>query len=129
MIHRSLFERPHRGGHFVDPSLRAILESSLTPDDNDLHVSNLFGTPVLAVHGFVIHCFLNGSLESESIFLCRGNDENVPVWHTRELVATLKSWYPKADVTYVYFAALHSLLNSHQDFWKILPVAIGTLPF
>ncbi len=68
-------------------------------------------------------------LWSLSQYCCRGDDENVPVWHTRELVATLKSWYPKADVTYVHFAALLSLLNSHQDFWKILPVAIGTLPF
>jgi len=40
-----------RGAHFVDPSLRAILESSLTPDDNDLHVTNLAQTQVLAVHG------------------------------------------------------------------------------
>lgn len=28
----------------------------------------------------------------------RGDDENVPVWHTREAVATLKSWYPSANI-------------------------------
>lgn len=42
-----------RSAHFIDPSLRAILESALTPDDNDLFLSNLVDTPVLAVHGFV----------------------------------------------------------------------------
>ena len=42
-----------RSAHFIDPALRAILESSLTPDDNDLFLSNLVDTPVLAVHGFV----------------------------------------------------------------------------
>jgi hypothetical protein len=37
----------------MDPAVRAILESSLTPDDNDLFLSNLVDTPVLAVHGSV----------------------------------------------------------------------------
>ncbi|KAI0798096.1 hypothetical protein C8Q75DRAFT_34633 [Abortiporus biennis] len=69
-----------RGAHFVDPTLRAILESSLTADDNDLFVRNLVDTPILAIHG--------------------GNDENVPVWHTRELVSVLKSWRPDANITY-----------------------------
>lgn len=42
----------HRSfSHFIDPFLRAILETSLTPDDNDLFVSNLVGIPILAVHG------------------------------------------------------------------------------
>ncbi|KAJ3508201.1 hypothetical protein NLJ89_g5882 [Agrocybe chaxingu] len=67
-------------GHFIDPSLRAILESSLTPDDNDLHMSNLVDTRVLAIHG--------------------GDDENVPVWHTRELSSALKAWYPSANVSF-----------------------------
>lgn len=98
LIYRSLFEQHCRSGHFVDPALRAILESSLTPDDNDLHVSNLVDTPVLAIHGFVVR-FFGDCLGSNPILLCRGDDENVPVWHTRELVATLKSWYPRADVT------------------------------
>lgn len=37
--------------HFVDPALRAVLDSSLTPDDNDLFLGNLVGKPVLALHG------------------------------------------------------------------------------
>ena len=35
----------------MDPVLNSILESSLTPDDNDLFSSNLAGLSVLAVHG------------------------------------------------------------------------------
>ncbi|KAL4065302.1 hypothetical protein J3A83DRAFT_4436701 [Scleroderma citrinum] len=66
--------------HFIDPFLRAVLETSLTPDDNDLFLSNLVGTPILAVHG--------------------GEDDNVPPWHTRELVGVLKTWDPDADVSY-----------------------------
>ncbi|KAG5718671.1 3',5'-cyclic-nucleotide phosphodiesterase [Termitomyces sp. T112] len=60
-----------RSAHYTDPALRAILDSSLTPDDNDLHLSNLVDIPVLAVHG--------------------GNDTNVPVWHSREYVSILKT--------------------------------------
>jgi len=40
-----------RSAHYVDPILRSILESSLTPDDNDLHLSNIATLPILAVHG------------------------------------------------------------------------------
>lgn len=35
----------------MDPALRAILQSTLTPDDNDLFLSNLVDMPVLAIHG------------------------------------------------------------------------------
>jgi len=70
-----------RSAHFIDPSLRAILESSLTPDDNDLHLSNLVDTPVLAIHG--------------------GDDENVPVWHSREAVSILQTWSPDVHATFV----------------------------
>ncbi|KAJ7090213.1 hypothetical protein B0H15DRAFT_779111 [Mycena belliarum] len=66
--------------HFIDPAVRAILESSLTPDDNDLFLSNLVDTPVLAVHG--------------------GSDENVPVWHSREAVSVLQAWNAAANVTF-----------------------------
>ncbi|OSD02781.1 hypothetical protein PYCCODRAFT_1495213 [Trametes coccinea BRFM310] len=69
-----------RSAHYVDPALRAILDSSLTPDDNDLFISNLVDTPVLAIHG--------------------GDDDNVPVWHTREAVSVLRSWNPNANVTF-----------------------------
>lgn len=40
-----------RFAHFVDPALRAVLDSSLTPDDNDLFLGNLVGKPVLALNG------------------------------------------------------------------------------
>ncbi|KAF9557681.1 hypothetical protein CPC08DRAFT_774315 [Agrocybe pediades] len=73
-------DRVVAGGRFVDPYLRAILECSLTADDNDLHISNLSETPVFAIHG--------------------GDDKNVPVWHSREAITTLKTWKPSANVTY-----------------------------
>ncbi|KAG5645052.1 hypothetical protein DXG03_007231 [Asterophora parasitica] len=60
-----------RSGHYIDPALRALLESSLTPDDNDLHLSNLVDIPVLAIHG--------------------GDDRNVPAWHSRESVSILQA--------------------------------------
>ncbi|KAI0362755.1 hypothetical protein OH77DRAFT_1389445 [Trametes cingulata] len=69
-----------QSAHYIDPALRAILDSSLTPDDNDLFLSNLVDTPILAIHG--------------------GDDDNVPVWHTREAVSVLKTWNPSANVTF-----------------------------
>ncbi|KAI9568965.1 hypothetical protein HD554DRAFT_2254838 [Boletus coccyginus] len=69
-----------RFAHFADPALHAVLDSSLTPDDNDLFLGNLGGKPVLALNG--------------------GEDDNVPPWHTREQVGILKTWDSKADVTY-----------------------------
>ncbi|KAJ6547143.1 hypothetical protein B0H19DRAFT_255176 [Mycena capillaripes] len=69
-----------RSAHFIDPAVRAILESSLTPDDNDLFLSNLVDTPVLAVHG--------------------GSDDNVPVWHSREAVSILQAWNADANVSF-----------------------------
>ncbi|KAK2467077.1 hypothetical protein APHAL10511_001335 [Amanita phalloides] len=69
-----------RSAHYIDPALRAVLESALTPDDNDIHLSNLVGTPVCAVHG--------------------GDDENVPVWHTREAIGILTTWSAESDVLY-----------------------------
>ncbi|KAK0431695.1 uncharacterized protein EV420DRAFT_772169 [Desarmillaria tabescens] len=53
-----------RSARFIDPILLSVLETSLTPDNNDLFLTNLVDTPVLAIHG--------------------GNDNNVPVWHSRE---------------------------------------------
>ncbi|KZT20258.1 hypothetical protein NEOLEDRAFT_1165105 [Neolentinus lepideus HHB14362 ss-1] len=69
-----------RSAHFIDPALRAILETSLTPDDNDLFLSNLADTSVLAIHG--------------------GLDDNVPVWHSREYISVLKTWNPDADASF-----------------------------
>ncbi|KAF9228756.1 alpha/beta-hydrolase [Gyrodon lividus] len=79
-----------RFAHFVDPALRAVLDSSLTPDDNDLFLGNLVGMPVLAIHG--------------------GADDNVPPWHTREQVGTLKTWRSGADVTCVLLPFVY-----HED--------------
>lgn len=61
-----------RSAHFIDPLLRAILETSLTPDDNDLFLTNIVNKPVLVVHG--------------------GDDNNVPVWHGREHFSIVESW-------------------------------------
>ncbi|TDL27220.1 hypothetical protein BD410DRAFT_713943 [Rickenella mellea] len=69
-----------RSGHFLDPSLRGILESSLMPDDNDLFLSNLVDMPVFVIHG--------------------ANDDNVPTWHSREYYSTLRSWRSDANITY-----------------------------
>lgn len=68
------------GAHFADVTLRAILDATLQPDDNDLFLTNLVSTPILAVHG--------------------GNDRNVPTWHSRELVSVVKHWYPNANVSF-----------------------------
>jgi hypothetical protein len=64
--------------HFIDPALRAVMETSLTPDDNDLFLSNLHATPILAIHG--------------------GSDENVPTWHSREAFSILKTWNSSAAI-------------------------------
>ncbi|KAF8503727.1 hypothetical protein F5888DRAFT_1864250, partial [Russula emetica] len=69
-----------RSAHFIDPFLRAILESSFTPDDNDLFLSNLVDTPSLVLHGSV--------------------DKNVPTWHSRELVSVMRTWAADAIVSY-----------------------------
>lgn len=101
-----------RNGHFIDPVLRSILESSLTPDDNDLHMSNLVDTPILAIHG--------------------GDDENVPVWHSREAFATLKSWSPSANISFREDPGqghwYPNVLNNPevQDFIHVLANSSGT---
>ena len=46
-----------RSAHFIDPAFRVILDTSLTADDNDLFLTNLVDTPILAVHGWVFHFF------------------------------------------------------------------------
>ncbi|EJT98485.1 hypothetical protein DACRYDRAFT_110928 [Dacryopinax primogenitus] len=64
-----------RSAHFLDPFLRGILDSALMGEGNDLFLSNLLGSNVLALHG--------------------GGDENVPVWMTRKAVGLAKSWGAK----------------------------------
>ncbi|KIY64911.1 hypothetical protein CYLTODRAFT_424805 [Cylindrobasidium torrendii FP15055 ss-10] len=87
-----------RAAHYTDPALLAILDTSLTPDNNDLFLTNLAGTPVLAVHG--------------------GADENVPVWHSREAVSVLKTTYPDANVSYLEIPKeghwFDSILNNNE---------------
>ncbi|EPQ58538.1 hypothetical protein GLOTRDRAFT_36458, partial [Gloeophyllum trabeum ATCC 11539] len=101
-----------RSAHFIDPALRAILETSLTPDDNDLFLSNLVNTPVLAVHG--------------------GLDENVPVWHSREYIGILKSWNPTVNVRFVV-ESLHTpgrlgrlVVSQRDNFTEVRTVNIRT---
>ncbi|KAF9452861.1 hypothetical protein P691DRAFT_721023 [Macrolepiota fuliginosa MF-IS2] len=65
--------------HFIDPALRAILESSLTPDDSDLFLTNVINKPVLVIHG--------------------GDDDNVPVWHGREAFSIVKTWASLHGIT------------------------------
>ncbi|KAI0273854.1 hypothetical protein BC834DRAFT_815835 [Gloeopeniophorella convolvens] len=71
-----------RSSHFMDPSLRSILEASFIPDDNDLFLSNMVDTPALVVHG--------------------GADDNVPTWHSRECVSVLKTWRQDAIVKHAH---------------------------
>lgn len=43
-----------RGERFADPALRRVLESALTPDNNDLFLGNVADSvPILAIHGWV----------------------------------------------------------------------------
>ncbi|KAL7415318.1 hypothetical protein BDY24DRAFT_382543 [Mrakia frigida] len=58
--------------HFVDPSLWGILLSSLASFDNDIHASNAAHLPFMLVHG--------------------REDDNVPVWHSRELKSLVDRW-------------------------------------
>jgi hypothetical protein len=84
--------------HFIDPFLRAILESSFTPDDNDLFLSNLVDTPSLVSHGLVRHVVLLNLRLTQSSSI----DENVPTWHSRELVSVLRTWATDAIVRYAH---------------------------
>ena len=88
-----------RSRHFIDPSLHAILDTALTADDNDLFLSNLVHTPILAIHG---------SAHGHPLFLSipnlrnSGKDDNVPTWHSREAVSALRTWNPEANVMSVW---------------------------
>ncbi|KIJ29883.1 hypothetical protein M422DRAFT_214788 [Sphaerobolus stellatus SS14] len=69
------------GSHFIDPALHAVFAAALTPDDNDIFLSNAVDTSILAIHG--------------------GADENVPTWHSRELVSLVKTWRPDANISFL----------------------------
>jgi hypothetical protein len=42
-------------------------------------------------------------LKRRTLMRYRGMDNNVPVWHTRELVGLVQSWNQSADITYIIF--------------------------
>ncbi|KAH7320546.1 hypothetical protein B0J17DRAFT_685121 [Rhizoctonia solani] len=67
-----------RGSLFADAALQNIIRASLQGQDGDVIAGNLALSRVHLVHG--------------------GNDENVPVWHSRERLALIKTWNPNADV-------------------------------
>ncbi|CEL52888.1 hypothetical protein RSOLAG1IB_05956 [Rhizoctonia solani AG-1 IB] len=67
-----------RGSLFADAALQGIIRASLQGQDGDAIASNLALSRVHLVHG--------------------GDDENVPVWHSRERMALIKNWNPNADV-------------------------------
>ncbi|CAE7103362.1 unnamed protein product [Rhizoctonia solani] len=67
-----------RGSLFADATLQGIMRASLQGQDGDIVAGNLALSRVRLVHG--------------------GDDENVPVWHSRERMALIKTWNPNADV-------------------------------
>lgn len=58
--------------HFADHALLSLLQTSLSPYANDLHLTNLTHIPVLAVHG--------------------ADDDNVPPRHGRSMISTLTAY-------------------------------------
>ncbi|CEH16659.1 hypothetical protein CBOM_06587 [Ceraceosorus bombacis] len=58
--------------HVADPALIGILSTSLSTFENDLHASNMVGTPLLYKYG--------------------KEDDNVPTWHSRSMAALVQSW-------------------------------------
>lgn len=59
--------------------LMGILQTALTPYNNDLYASNLAHLPILAIHGT--------------------DDDNVPPRHSREHVALIQAWQGNCDNT------------------------------
>ncbi|KAF8595688.1 hypothetical protein BDV93DRAFT_611299 [Ceratobasidium sp. AG-I] len=70
-----------RGSLFADAALQGILRASLQGQDGDIIAGNLAFSRVRLVHG--------------------GNDENVPVWHSRERMALVKTWDINADISLI----------------------------
>ncbi|KAG9003012.1 hypothetical protein FRB93_011299 [Tulasnella sp. JGI-2019a] len=66
------------GRYWVDPTLDSILKSSTAGGDNDRFLGNLVRGRVRVVHG--------------------GDDGNVPVWHGRAAVQTVKDWSLNSDI-------------------------------
>lgn len=60
----------------------------------------------------------------------RGADENVPVWHTRELVAAYKTWNSPENITYGISKDSRVVVTDfNQVIWKIREEVIGTPSF
>lgn len=73
--------------HYADPILMGILMASLSPFDNDLYASNLVDVPILALHG--------------------RNDDNVPVWHSRQHLELVQGWAESRNATRWGWGVLH----------------------
>ena len=56
----------------ADPALMGILQASLSPYNNDLHLSNIVHIPAMALHG--------------------GSDSNVPPRHSRAIASVIAGW-------------------------------------
>lgn len=68
-----------RGRHFVDGALEGILRAAVNPYENNLFASNLAGIPLLVKHGSA--------------------DDNVPTWHSREMVGLVHDWNRDSQLT------------------------------
>ncbi|KAJ3120897.1 hypothetical protein HK098_004132 [Nowakowskiella sp. JEL0407] len=69
------------GDAFADPTLRGILEASISEHDIDLYSSNLAGIPILARSG--------------------GSDDNVPPMHTRRMIRLVNEWARDPNIAIV----------------------------
>ncbi|CED82113.1 Peptidase S9, prolyl oligopeptidase, catalytic domain [Phaffia rhodozyma] len=68
--------------HWADPALAGVLMNGLSMWDNDIHASNAAWLPVLLVHG--------------------RDDDNVPVWHGREMRSLIGQWTGSLDHVSLY---------------------------
>lgn len=53
------------------------------------------------------------------VIILRGEDVNVPVWHTREAVGLLKSLYPSQEIMLVVLFVVVGLMHSNSDFFQL----------
>ncbi|KAF9519352.1 hypothetical protein BS47DRAFT_1358216 [Hydnum rufescens UP504] len=73
-------ESSSHGSHYVDPTLGGILKASTAGGDNDLFLGNLTRSRMRVFHG--------------------GEDENVPVWHSRKAIEIVRSFDRRSDATF-----------------------------
>lgn len=72
----------------------------MTPDDNDLFLSNVAKIPILAIHGYVYGFAHNLYDDAQQLFNGSGNDDNVPTWHSREYYSVVKAWGDGLNISY-----------------------------